>query len=359
MHPFLPTHIYVDKKVEELTVTKRILKHFPQVPTELIDDPDILKKPISMTDAKKKLLLTRYHGKVVKACQGMGGYVCCNYLTMALVSNCHLECSYCILQDYLKNNPVISIFTNLDEILSEVEIFLQKNPNQSFRVGTGELSDSLALDGITQFTQELVPFAARQKNMILELKTKTDQIQNLLHLDHQKKTILSWSVNPPAYSAWEEHKCTPVPERLKAARTVADKGYPVAFHLDPLMALDDWEQEYKNLLSDLRNQFQPNEIAWISMGSLRFTPGLKETMMDRWPKSRLLYQELYPSPDGKMRYLRGIREELYSYVKALVEEYLPKTPHYLCMETKTVWNKVYGEVPATNEILEKRIHNMP
>lgn len=354
MQSFRPTRIYIDAAVRDLPRVSRVLDMFADVPSEVISDASVLKKPIPMTEAKKMLFLTRHKGDAVKSCQGLGDYVCCDYRTLSFISNCHLECSYCILQDYLKNNPVISFFMNVEEILDEVDAFLKQNPDRTFRIGTGELSDSLALDGITGFSSDLVPFAAQRSNMILELKTKSDQVDQLLKLDHRGKTVISWSVNPEIYVAQEEHKCASLADRLTAARKVADAGYKVAFHLDPLLDFPDWKEEYRGLVAHIRAAFDPDEISWISMGSLRFTPGLARTIKERWPKSKLLDGELFPTSDGKVRYLRGIREDLYAHVKGLLEEAFPQTTNYLCMETSPVWKKVYADVPATVAALESQ-----
>lgn len=352
---FSPSRIYVDRAVQELPLTRRVLTRFQDVPVELVDDPDALKKPMPFTEAKKKLLITRSEGQKLKSCQGMGDYVCCNYLTISLISNCHFECSYCILQDYLKNNPVLTLFANVDEILETVGAHISRAPDRIFRVGTGELSDSLALDSITGFSMDLAAFAKAHPNVLIELKTKSDQVDHLLNVDAAKRLIVSWSINPQSFIDQEEFKCASLGARLSAARKAADAGHPVAFHFDPLLALDGWENEYPLLVAEVAKRFKPEEIAWISMGSLRYTPGLKSAMKARFPKSRLLYGELFPSEDGKIRYFREVREMLYNTVKALLDSALPAVPNYLCMETPKVWEKVYQGVPSTQNELESRL----
>lgn len=350
MLTFNPTHIHVDRSVARLPHTKKILRKFNHIKHQIVEDPTSFKIPLPATEAKKHLLLTRHRGTVVKACQGMGDDVCCHYLTISLGTNCHFDCTYCILQDYLKNNPIMTIYTNIDEILLALETFLQTKPKTVFRVGTGELADSLALDAITGYAVDLVQFAAGQKNLILELKTKSKCIANLLGLDHRGKTVVSWSLNPQSTIDLEEHKTASLDARLAAARQVANCGYPVGFHLDPLLALDDWKQEYAGLVERLAAEFKPREIAWISLGSLRYTPGLKAVTEERFPKSRIHLAELFPTADGKIRYFRKIREELYAHVKNLVERAFPKVPHYLCMETTKVWENTYAAVPSQQQL---------
>lgn len=354
MDNFYPKVIYLDPAVRDSTVTRRVLAKYPDLPVIEVSDKRDIKFPQDHAHAKKQLYLTAFKGEPVKSCQGMGDYVCCQYFTVALVSDCHLECTYCILQDYLKNNPVITIYANIEEILARIAERAAKHPDRLFRIGTGELSDSLALDHVTEFSRDLASFAAATKNVLIELKTKTANVDNLIGLTHEKRLIVSWSLNPQSYIRREEHKCDSLESRLTAARRCADAGYPVGFHFDPLIRFPDWRERYTELVEMVAARFKPHELAWVSIGSLRFTGELQKISRERFPKSAIMAGELFPSADGKMRYFRPLREEMYAALKELVETKIGKVPHYLCMETAAVWQNVYGETPA-NKDLEQRL----
>jgi spore photoproduct lyase len=355
MSEFHPQTIYLDPAVRDLPHTQRILARFPQLAVQEVADKRAIKQPIDHGRAKKQLYLTAFRGEPLKSCQGMGDYVCCQYFTIALVSDCHLECTYCILQDYLKNNPVITVYTNVEEVLARVRERVLRQPERLFRIGTGELSDSLALDDVTGLSRDYVAVARVLPNVLLELKTKTDRVAGLLGLDHGGRTVVSWSVNPQKYIDSDEHKCASLTARLQAARRCADDGYPVGFHLDPLLYLEDWENQYATVIKRIAALFMPSEIAWVSVGSLRFTTGLKAVAQARFPRSRLYAGEMFPSADGKVRYFRPLREAMYRTVTGLLKKHLAHVPQYLCMETKPVWRSVYGELPAGNAQLEARL----
>ncbi len=118
---FMFEKIFLDPSVEHLPKTQMILKKLEGIPVERVTDKSQIKSPTDHTHAKKQLYLTRLSGAHLRPCQGMGDDLCCNYHTVALVSDCHLDCTYCILQDYLQNNPVITVHTNIEEILAGVE----------------------------------------------------------------------------------------------------------------------------------------------------------------------------------------------------------------------------------------------
>ena len=305
-------------------------------------------------------------GSFLKKCPGQQSRgdsrnVCCDYFVINSVSNCHMECSYCYLQGYL-NFPYIIVYANTGKLLSELEAAFSSSPDQLFRTGTGELADSLALDWITGYAKILVDFFSRQKNAVLELKTKSDCIDNLAGLQHGGNTAVAWSLNPPEIVKTEELYTASLEERLDAAARCAEAGYPVAFHFDPLVDYPGWREGYESVVRKLFSRVQAGRVAWISLGTLRMTPELYENMRKRFPFSPLPLGELLPSVDGKLRYFKAIRLEIYRKMIAWSRQYGGDTPVYLCMERPDVWKKVFGQEPPEwseiNEELVRRMLNM-
>jgi len=295
-------------------------------------------------------VLMRRRGGFLEHCPaGTSGLVCCNYLVVALGSNCPMDCRYCFLQDYLRNNPALKVYTNPEDALAEVDRVLSAHPEREFRIGTGELVDSLALDPITGMTRELVPFFAARSNGILELKTKTTAIDNLLDLDGKGRVVVSWSLAPAEIVDREEPGTAPLAARLAAAARLQRAGYKVGFHLDPLIEYPGWEGGYAELVQQLVDAIDPRRVAWISLGSLRFTPQLRQAVRQRGP-TRLLSTELVPGADGKLRVWHGLRVKMYRAVATALRRWDDHLPLYLCMENGAVWQQVFDEMPGDREL---------
>jgi spore photoproduct lyase len=312
---------------------------------------------LGLTQGKRVLLVKEFRGRFFKQCQGLkADYACCNLHTLAEANGCAMECTYCILQYYL-TTPHLSIFANLRDFGQEISRVIASQPDRMFRIGTGELSDSLLLDPLTESTRHMVPFFRSLPNAVLELKTKTDNVANLLDLEHGGRTVVSWSVNPPEVVSREELKTAPLEDRLRAASRVALQGYAVGFHVDPMIHYPDWKAGYAFLVDALVDAVPPASIAWISLGSLRFPPEMKATLEARFPHSELRYGELVRGTDGKVRYLRPLRLEMYLWVVERLRQRLgPKSAPivYLCMESAEVWKRVFQEAAPTNAELEFR-----
>ncbi len=356
MRLYKPRKIYLEKEAQDFPDVGRILSRLPGVPVE--QKRLSLKRGLSpfSRDAigagKRSLLLARDRGRAFKPFPTPEGTISCNFYSLHLVEGCDLECSYCILQAYL-TNPLLTVYVNTEEILANLEKFLSVHPNETFRIGTGQLADSLSLDHLTAHTELLVPFFARQTNALLELKTKSVNIDRLRKLDPGGRTIVSWSMNTRKIQRGEEHKCASIEERIKAAKQCLDWGYRAAFHFDPLIDYEGCLEEYDELIEMIFSRVNPEGVAWMSLGSLRFMPELKSIMERRFPRSPLPFAEWVRGTDGKLRYFKERRVELYRHVLGRLQESAPDVPIYLCMETEEIWERVLGEKARPAETLSR------
>lgn len=328
---FQPSRLFVEESVADLPLTRKIVSRFPKIPVERVKDRRSLKQPAEMTWAKKGLLLAQFKSDPVKEFSAMSQSAGKPYYSLDLISNCHLECTYCILQSYLANNPVITVFTNIEDILGRLSLQLGRLPEGSL-IGTGKIADSLALDPISEHTKSLVPFFAKQDRVRLELKTKSACVGNLLGLDHGERTIVSWSVNPQCIIDREEYKTASLDERLNAAKRVSDAGYPVAFHFDPVIVHDGWKKNYAEALDQIARSIPPDRIAWMSVGALRYPARQARLMKQRFPKNEAIHQELISTSLRYWHYPNDLREDIYGWIEAAVSLYLEESRFYRCME---------------------------
>jgi spore photoproduct lyase len=293
--------------------------------------------------AKKTLLLHPYQGRFCKPCPGTKEYRCCGYQVLATGFNCPMDCVYCILQAYL-NRPWMSAFINIADLGAELSRELARA--RPLRVGSGEFSDSLALDRLTHLSRFLVPLFADHKNAVLELKTKSAVIENLAGLDHKGQSVIAWSLNSPEIMRREELRTASLAERLAAAKKCADWGYRLAFHFDPLIFHDGWQEGYSQTIAALFKAVPARAIAWISLGALRYLPSLKEIALARFPQSAIYRHEFIDALDGKRRYFRPRRVELYKFVYRQLQKCAsPDTCIYFCMESDEIWHEVMGFAP--------------
>jgi len=301
---------------------------------------------------KDTLHLLSYKGEFLKPCPGTKEYICCGYQILNVATNCPLDCSYCILQSYFLNQPYLRIHVNLEEKLPGILASLDRDPERIVRVGTGEFADSLALDSLACWTDILMkPFSLR-KNAVLEFKTKTNRIEGLISSPYRGRIIVSWSLNSPLISATEEKGAATLKQRLEAARRCQAEGFVVSFHFDPLIPHKGWREGYLKTIDLMDRYLKPEGIIWISMGSFRFMPDLKPIIRRRHPQTSILDGEFITGLDGKARYFKPIRIELYQFMREHLEEWYSDLGLYLCMESDEIWRKSMGWTPEDSEGLK-------
>ena len=316
-------------------------------------------------DGKNILKVTDKRGESFDTCATISDkYICCNVKVIKTVSNCPYDCSYCFLQNYL-NDGTTSVVGDLEAVVEEVKSKISLEPDRLFRIGTWELGDSLALEELTGQAAQLIELFKELPNAILELKTKSDQVDPILNCDHRGKTVVSWSMNTEAIINAQEHRTARLDERLVAIKKVVDAGYLVGLHFDPMIIHENWEQEYIDLIQRVSEVAPPERVAWISVGSLRFNPEMKQKMQENFPASTISAEEMVLGDDGKMRYVKPLRHDMYTLMLNELKKYtkvsdlspikevdLYKPLFYFCMERWDVWETYFGESPTSIQDLD-------
>ncbi len=291
---------------------------------------------------RENLLVHRNKGSFISSCPGSDGMVCCNYFVINTGPGCVYDCHYCFLQSYM-NTPVMSLYGNMNDLIQELD-FKTRNKKVRFRIGTGEYTDSLALEPYLGYSEFLIRHISGKENMVLELKTKSANVESLLDLDHRGNTIIAWSLNTPFIIKTIEDGTADLEERLGAAKKAAGAGYPVAFHFDPVFFYEGWEEEYHSLIDRLFTEFSSKEIRWISMGGFRYSPDLYDIIVRRFPGDLTLKGEMIQGTDGKYRYFKTIREKIYTSLRDRIRSHDPDVFLYMCMDTGHMWRRIEGRV---------------
>jgi len=339
--------LFVDRAVARHPRTEAIRSRL-RLPAEPVSDPREVYQSVSAADdpaarGKSVLYLTRNKGPFIRKCPGTRSYTCCDYYILHIGTYCVMDCAYCILQAYF-HPPVLQFFVNLEEMTAALDRLFRGDPPVR-RIGTGEFTDSMIWEPWTGLSELLVPRFGRQSRTVLELKTKTTAVDALEGLDHDRKTIMAWSLNTERVIRSEERGTASLSARLAAAARCGEWGYPLAFHFDPMVIYDGCEAEYDAVAARLFDSVSPDNVVWISLGTFRFMPALKPVIQQRFPDSRIVYGEFITGLDGKMRYFKPLRIALYRKMAEAIRRRAPNVTVYFCMEDDEVWKKALGFTP--------------
>lgn len=327
---FNPKNIFIEDLSLNSPLAKRVKEKFPNTKITIFKGKfPILKE--SYSERKKNLIIYTEKFDFLKPCPCTKNANCCGYNLINLGFGCLYECNYCFLQQY-QNLPAIALPSNIDDFLAKIPTAVFRRGKFDYiRLGSGEFTDSLLFDDITNYSVDIINFF-KGRPELFEFKTKSLNIDNLLKFPGQKNIVIGWSVNPQNIISEVEPLTPSLEERLNAASKIAKHGYKVAFHFDPVIKHKNWQENYKNVVEKIAENVPKESIVWISIGTLRFNRELKKFIECRFPNNMILDEDFYLSFDGKMRYSEQERQEVYNFLKPSLEQTFPHTVVYLCME---------------------------
>ena len=287
--------------------------------------------PLELHYQGKKTLVFGVHKSAVRYSEEDGN-ACPNYWHFSPYGFCPYDCQYCYLAGTpsVKYSPTVKIFLNLPEILNHIDMVASQlaEPTAFY---LGKLQDALALEPLTGYSRIMIPFFARQKLARLILLTKSTNVENLLDLDHQRHTILSWSLNPPQLVSAFEVNVPSKDERITAMQKCAEAGYPVRAVIMPVIPIEGWQNIYVNFLESF---LMSVPLERITLGQIcSYSGALKLTEQKLGKKNPISNQlEKTKSNDGRIRFPFKQRISVYRYLIDTIRQFQPKLPIGLCME---------------------------
>lgn len=333
---------YVDKGVSDSAPDRNIRRT-----THLEPQPVSRRNNLYVEDrkdlGKDTIYLTYLKGRSLMRCPCSRDSVSCGYFVLDTMVGCPFDCSYCYLQIY-QNVRAISVYANLEDKIKSAAKKLAHG-KKKIRLGTGEFCDSLTLEDICPQVQLLYFYFKKIETVNLELKTKSDNVSRILKLKPANNFVLSWSLNPEGVVRKEEKYVVSLDQRIRAAADVTGCGWNTGFHFDPIIYYPGWKDDYATVIRKLK-KVAAEKIKWISLGTLRFPPPLKNVILERVPHTDIFnYGEFMASFEGKVRYFRKIRVDIYKFMIRELGKTFKNVPVYLCMETPLVWKETFGFIP--------------
>ena len=243
---------------------------------------------------------------------GIGGQR--NYYFSHLL-NCIYDCRYCFLQGMYRSANYV-FFVNLEAFTDELSQIAAEHGDETPYFFSGYDSDSLALDGITDF----VPFMLQQMeqipNGVLELRTKSIAIGNLVNHEARSNVVVAFSLSPEKYASKLDEKAPSVPRRLEAIATLARAGWQIGLRFDPLIYAEDWRLRYQELFEQISALNIEKSIHSISTGPLRFPKKMYKKVSQLYPESLLFASPMKNRGDRVIAYPENIETEMQAFTEA-------------------------------------------
>jgi DNA repair photolyase len=359
-----PKEIIINEKVKNDPATKYFLDQCQGVPVAYVDSgrsTNIVANSKVLQSRGKKMLDQIIAGKQVVYIAPAGGEVdlftmpddrilCPHFDRLKLASNgCFYQCDWCYLKlTYRAAFPYITVKVQYDKIKKQLEKRLSQT-DDSVIFNSGELADSLSMDHLTGAGREFIPWFGGTKNGYLFMLTKSDNVDDILALDHKGRTIVAWSINNDIISRKFEVGAPSFERRLNAAEKVQKAGYPLRIRLDPIVPFDGWEKAYSGTIKTIFDRVSPERI---TLGTLRFEKGfydMRKTIFTTGPELPGILDTMEPMFEpkmftglknpkiGKYSFSEERRIEIFKFVIDEIRKH-SNCKIALCKESERVWN---------------------
>jgi spore photoproduct lyase len=244
---------------------------------------------------------------------------------LPLVSGCMGMCEYCYLNTQMGKKPYVKIHVNIDEILNRaVEYMEERRPSITIFEGAAT-SDPVPVEPYSGALKSAIEFFGRNENSLFRFVTKFTEVDNLLNLQHGRRTTIRFSINTDNVITKFEHRTPLFRERLKAARKVFDSGYNLGFIIAPVFMYEKWEEDYLSLIETIRNEFGAAPLKFEVI-SHRFTKRAKENILSIYPKSLLpMEEEVRKFKFGQFGYGKYVyKDDELKYMNSFFKEHITR-----------------------------------
>ena len=344
-------NIDILKKYENIEVTSKVQakKLFEEIKNislqknslEKTISPEINKKKISLNNrfshiyVEKKILDNNQDFHLQKLGQTLilasnkpnmiyeGAVVCedfenDNFYYTSSIINCVYDCEYCYLQGVYSSGNIV-IFVDIEKVFEEVEELYNKL--KSLYLCVSYDTDLLAIENICSFSEKWYHFIKDKKDLKIELRTKSANIDKFLNLDVLDNFIIAFTLSPEEIALKNEKYTASFKNRVKAIKELQNKGWKVRICIDPLIYTDDFEKNYSEMIEYLFSEIDKNKVIDVSIGVFRTSKEYLKKMRNQNKKSEILY---YPFEciDGVYTYSDKLKSYMIDFIKEKFLKYI-------------------------------------
>jgi len=302
--------IYLESKAKEYPITRRIIEKFSPKVIEISHYKDVFNRTHQNYNFQKQqnrlILAVKEHPKLYQGSKFCNSRGYKNFFYSTQILGCIYNCEYCYLGGlYPCGYPVI--FVNEDDFIKEAEKLTNAYLPISYE------TDMLAFEGIYPFHQKWIELAKKKKDILIESRTKSANVDKLPENPPQN-FLLGFSLSPSEINRFEK-KAPPLHKRVKALKLAIKKGYNVEIAIDPVIYTDNFEEIYTEFVNFLKNEIDLSKIN-VEIGSFR----MNKDFLKRLKKVHLSEITWYPYEikNSEARYKH--ESEMINFVKNLIKD---------------------------------------
>ncbi|MFZ2172102.1 MAG: spore photoproduct lyase family protein [Methylococcaceae bacterium] len=242
--------------------------------------------------------------------------------------NCLYDCRYCFLQGMYQSANYV-LFVNYEDFQQEIKQLCVKSPAEDIYFFSGYDCDSLALEPVTGFVEQFLPFFAQISNAWLELRTKSTQVRSLLNYEPLSRCVVAFSLSPKEIVAKVEDKAPSLQRRLDAMSKLQEQGWQLGIRFDPIIYQANYQQQYQQLFEQVFSMIDLKQLHSVSLGAFRLPEKFFKKMHKLYPEEKLFASPL-ANQDGMISYRQELEQEMMHYCTEQLLSHIPVAKFFPC-----------------------------
>jgi spore photoproduct lyase len=324
--------IYIEAGITEHPRTKAICARFPRANQVFCERHGEVFNPkaqdFRLQKQKPALILANKHdNRVLKtpAGYGIGGER--NYYFSHML-NCLYDCRYCFLQGMYRSANYV-LFVNYEDFYSDIDGILENADGEPCWFFSGYDCDSLALEPVTAFAGQFLPFFASRPQAHIELRTKSTQVRSLLNQEPLPNAVVAFSFTPEEIHGTLEHKVPVIQRRIDSMCQLQHAGWSLGLRFDPLIYQPGYREYYRTLFQDVFSEIDAARLHSVSLGTFRLPRGYFKNILQLYPDEPL-YAGSFAESGGMISYPEEQEREITGFCTAELLNHIPESLLFPC-----------------------------
>lgn len=323
---FVPKEVLYEENIKNYELGKMLLEKYKDIPKHVIENHNNIpemrcKGNCEFTDIKRNLIIG-----IRKTHKFVPNHKTSDFLVPYTSSGCTAMCMYCYLVCNFNKCSYLRLFVNREEMLDKIiKTSFKSDKELTFEIGSN--SDLILENTITQNLEWTIPKFAENGKGYLTFPTKFDMVEPILDLKHNGKVIVRMSVNPTEIIKRVEFGTSNLEGRVKAINKLKNAGYKIGILVAPIILIDNWQEEYENLIIYLKENLGKEAQRDIFFELIFMTYSYVHKMInaEAFPNAIKIFDEEMMTGRGRGKYMykEKIREEAKKFFEEKMKKYFP------------------------------------
>lgn len=326
---FIPNNIYYEKEIENYELGKQLLKKYESVPKFIIENHNNIEEMRKKENSEFPKMKNNLIIGIRKTHKFVENHKVSDYLVPYTSSGCTAMCLYCYLVCNYNKCAYLRLFVNREMMLDKIKKVAEKSEKDlTFEIGSN--SDLILENTITGNLDWTIKNFANTSKGYLTFPTKFDMVDSICKINHNNKIIVRMSVNPENVINKIEFGTSRLKNRIEAINKLKDAGYKVGILIAPVVMIENWKEEYLNLIKYLSENLSEKVKKDVFFEIIFMTYSYVHRMINQeaFPNAINLYNPDIMTGRGKGKYMykNFVRQEGESFFRETLKKIFPINP---------------------------------